>query len=132
MKNRVYRVPLLGHHEDLIAALQRRQKEMSKQERRDRCGVVGALSLLTIINSDWMIPTNPLTPAVKVQSCAHLVAGKLWIADKPKMRFEVGINEGVAKTFDATGEATGLSVRVRTFKRKKVTLHTVSLALIPH
>jgi hypothetical protein len=50
------------------------------------------------------------------------MTGKLWIADKPEMSFEAGLDEGLTQTANAAGNAAGPGIPVRAFKAEYVKL----------
>jgi hypothetical protein len=99
-----------------------RQQKFAQQKRGQGGSIVGSLALFAIVDTRRMILTDPLAPTVPPKLSSIFVAGKIWIANKPEMGFELGLGESSAQTRDATSNATGPGIAVRTFKAEYVKL----------
>ena len=54
---------------------------------------------------------------------SSFVAGEVGIADKPEMRLEAGLGEGLTQASDAAGNAAGPGIPVGAFKADYMKLH---------
>jgi hypothetical protein len=122
MQHRIDSVPLFGQNDGPPAALQVRQQNLVKQTRRQRGGVVRALTLFTVIDTGGMMMTDPLAPTMPPKPSLLFMTGKLGIADKPEMSLEACVGEGFAQSRDAPGNASGSGIAVRPFKAEDVKL----------
>ena len=91
-------------------------RDVLQEVGRQRGGVVANLSLLTIVNSAWVVAADPLTPAMQVEGGVALGARKIGVTDEPQVRLEIERRECLREAHHSGGETTGARVSVGTLK----------------
>jgi hypothetical protein len=110
MKYGIGRVPLFGEDTGVSPVLlQEGQQDFLHEIRRQGTGIIGALTLFSIVNAGGMISANPLAPAVEMDVSPHLVPGLLRIADEP----EVGLESTFGQRSTQTGHSRRNAARPR-------------------
>jgi len=117
MEYGIDRMPFLSQDDGAISLLQMRQEHLLTKKWREGGGIVKTLAFFTLVYTARIILTDPLTPAMELQSAMGLMARQLRIANKPEMSFIVDFSEGMDQTVNATGKAAGTGIGVAPFKR---------------